>query len=127
MERGYFMSSVEEKQAKIVNALIKANQRGDITWKPLENNPGCVFTQINDKFVYLDNYHSNGTDSIKVEIYANGDMADSFVDDDLSSSDVTSVTNETWFMTLTGLLESARRKSSGADEILDSLLKDLGE
>lgn len=40
MERGYFMSSVEEKQAKIVNALIKANQRGDITWKPLENNPG---------------------------------------------------------------------------------------
>lgn len=54
-------------------------------------------------------------------------MADSFVDDDLSSSDVTSVTNETWFMALTGLLESARRKSSGADEILDSLLKDLGE
>lgn len=121
------MSSVEEKQAKIVNALIKSNQNGKLTWKVYDEEPGCVYTEVSDKMIYLNNHHNQGTDSVKVEIFANGMLADSFLDDDLYSSEIQPVTNDTWFMTLTGLLESARRKSTGADEVLDSLLKDLGE
>jgi hypothetical protein len=121
------MTSKEEKQAMIVNALVKSNQQGKLTWKPFEADPKIVYTQVGDKTIYLENYHSNGTDSIKVEIYANGGLADKFIDDDLIDAQVASVTNETWFQTLTALIESGRRKATGADEVLDSLLKDLGE
>lgn len=121
------MSLIQDKQAKIVNGLYKSTQRGKIKWLPFEDEPGCVTAEISDKQVYINEYHSNDTDSVKLEIYANGVLADSFIDDELSSSEVESVTNEGWFLTMTSLLENARRKSTGADEVLDSLLKDLGE
>ena len=120
------MSTVQEKQARIINALVKSNQRGKIQWKIFDGEPGCVFTEIAEKYIYLNNFHSDGTDSIKVEIYYNDTLADDFLDDDLSSSEVQPVTGESWFVTLKRLLEDARRKATGADEVLDSLLKDLG-
>jgi hypothetical protein len=121
------MSPVGEKQAKLANALIKSDQRGKLIWKPYSEDEGCVYTEVGGKMIYLDEYHNNGTDSVKVEIYFNGVLADSFIDDDLPSSGVRPLTNDNWYTALTWLLESARRKSSGADEVLDSLLKDLDE
>ncbi|TCP98163.1 hypothetical protein C8J46_105316 [Sphingomonas sp. PP-F2F-A104-K0414] len=117
----------EEKQAMIVNALVKSNLQGKLTWKPFEPVPGTVYTEVGGKMVYLSNVRNNELDSIQVEIYADGGLADKFVDDDLVDAQVASVSNDTWFLTLTGLLVSARRKSTGADEVLDSLLKDLEE
>ncbi len=125
------MSSIQEKQAKIVNALLRSNRTGKLKWLPYEgeNDEGeseTVYTSINGKLIYVSKYHHQGTDSIRIQIYAGGNLVDTFLDDDLSSSEETSVMSENWYQTMTALLEQASRMATGADEILDDLLKDLG-
>lgn len=119
------MIMAHDKQAMLVNALIKANQDGKLKWEVHEEGAGTVYTEVNEKIIYLSDYHNEGLDSIKVEIYTEGKLADSFLDDDLSTSAVESIFSDSWYMTMTYLLEQSQRMASSADQVLDSLLKDL--
>lgn len=119
------MMTIEEKQALIVNALVKSNEQGKLTWKPFEADPSVISTEVGNKIIYLEAIHQNDTDSIKVEIYADGVLSDKFLDDDLASTEVVPATDASWYLTLSSLLTSGQRKSTGTDEVLDSLLKDL--
>lgn len=121
------MMTIEEKQALIVNALVKGNEQGKLAWKPFEADPSVVYTEVGNKMIYLEAIHQNDTDSIKVEIYADGNFSDKFVDDDLATSNIVPVKDDSWYLTLSALLASGQRKSTGTDEVLDSLLKDLIE
>lgn len=119
------MSLVHDKQARLVNALIKANQQRKLKWLAWEQDQSCVYTEIGDKVINLSKQYLNGTESVKVEIYQNGNLADTFIDDDLSSADVEVVHKDNWYVAMVALMEDALRQSTGADEVLDSLLRDL--
>lgn len=119
------MTSIQDKQAKLVNSLIIANKQRRLTWEQLENGNGAVYAEVNGKVIVVSDYSSNGTDSIKLEIYTDNKLAESFLDDDLSTADVVPVGDGGWYTNMTALLEQSRRLASSADEVLDSLLKDL--
>lgn len=119
------MSSLVEKQARLVNAIHKANNLGNLKWHASEAVSDIFYTSVKDNLIYLSMIDENGTESVKVEIFVNGEFVESFIDDDLAASEIKPIGFDYWFQALTSLLDYAKRSASGVDKILDELIKYL--
>lgn len=120
------MSYKEKKQALLVNALLKANSNKKLEWG-FSDNPfeTYFYTKINEKIIYISAIENKGVDSIKIEIHLDGNIIDSFIDDDLIGIDIEPEGYEYWYQAMSALLDQAKAMANGSDAVLDSLLEDL--
>jgi hypothetical protein len=114
------------KQAALVGGLFKKTAAGQLEWKPSVGD---------DQFqVSFRNYTvrielmagRQGPDYVIQVINENGNIADSFSDNDIKNEEGAPL-GQSWFGIMRELHLMARRSALGADKALDALLKEIDE
>jgi len=118
------MATTLEKLRGLVESLCTRTQTGTLTW--IEAEGGGIYVQIGSALIILnDEPGSNFENDIRVSIYSDGNKIDSFTDTIFSGHSPTLTSASSYYQLLSDTLSMGRRQASGAEMVLDQLLKDL--
>lgn len=110
-----------DKRIELAKTLITLTNSGDIDWEILSSDDTVVSNLHNGRIVVSRESMQSSVD-IFVRVYNSaGNIAEEFSDVTLKELE----DDFPWFGKLNEMLEAARRKALGADELLDQIIQEL--
>ncbi|OAM75589.1 hypothetical protein [Devosia elaeis] len=115
---------MSDQRVQIIELLIRQTEAGKLEWEEGVND-GQYKVEVGSNTVLLSEKIRDGNPIIVVRLYnSNGALAETFTDEDLPSNDE----NEYyWYKPMENLLNRARRKALGTDEVMKSIIETLGK
>jgi hypothetical protein len=120
--------STVDKYAYLVERLYEMTLSSELNWKETDYI-GRFTTKIGKRNIELDTENPRGAGDPDVYIYIKDDFGktlESFSDVDLADSVPRVRGYNNYYSLMFDLLKRVARKASGAEEVLDSVLEDLG-
>jgi|GEM_PF-2012171 hypothetical protein len=115
-----------DQRIKIVELLIQRTGKGALPWETGFDD-GTFKVDIGSNTVVIGEKKVSGRATIVVRLYNElGTLVESFNDEDLKDPE-DSQHDYYWFSAMSDLLEAARRKALGADEVIQSIIDGLTE
>lgn len=111
---------MSEKWVLLLKSIIKLTNDGLLKWEETSDEDAFQ-TQVGEVTVEVELRPQFLEYSVRI-IGADGRTVDHF-----GASDINNLTGSSWFEDVEHLIDSIRRRLSGADEVLDKLLKSLSE
>lgn len=111
---------MSEKWISLVSLLIRLTRDGLLKWEET-SDPDAFQTNLQDVTIEVELLPAMADYQIRI-IGPKGKTVDTFGD-----AEMRSLTNDTWFGEMETLVNTIRRRLSGADQVLDKLLKLLQE
>jgi hypothetical protein len=118
-------ASTNDKYAFLVEKLYEDTSRGKMPWRISERN--LYSTPIGENYIELSSKERNGDTDIYVYIMdKDGNVLDSFSDVDLADAMPRILGFNSYFSLMFDLLRRVGRRASGAEDVLDNILRGLG-
>lgn len=122
----------EEKLAEVVRRLHRKSAEGNIEWRA---DPGddYFFAEVGDRVVRIGYFHYHGDDGDPVTdmeiaiLDSSGNVLETIRDTTLYSIPLKIAGYSGWFAYMSALYEAARRKVTGAEEAVNTLLEELSD
>lgn len=110
-----------DKRIELAKTLITLTDAGDIDWEVLSDD-NTVVTNLHNGRIVVSRESIQSSVDIVVRVYNSvGNIAEEFSDITLKE-----ISNDfPWFTKLNEMLEGARRKALGSDELLDQIIQEL--
>jgi len=121
------MPSTSERLRSLVEGLYAATRNGNLSWE-VTSDDRTFKTQISNNRIEVNiEPGGNGSDDIRVTVYnSSGVQVDSFVDTYFNRMKPANADFDGYFSLMLSLYESARRNATGADRVLDEIIRSLG-
>jgi hypothetical protein len=96
-----------------------------LSWE--QNSAGQLYVSIASGTLFLEKTNNNvGEDLIVFKLFGRDDkLAEKFSDDEIAYDPLTPEGFNSWFDICNALCELAKRRASGADDVLDSMIDEL--
>jgi hypothetical protein len=120
-----------EKQRRLVELLLDRTKAGKVDWKPTPDPEMFQVSSPNSTIQLRTIYRSDASepDYLVIVLNSEGEVVDTFNDVELFKDqvDLPESMRISYFNILKDMHERARRNAKGADRVLDSILKELGD
>lgn len=121
------MAAIRDKLRSLVEGLYLGSNNGSIKWSRFENSDS-FYTEVDGGNIEIGKgQNARGEPVVLVTIYnGEGQKVDSFDDDYFKDLAPIYFHRGGYFEMMNDIIETARRSATGADQIIDSILRNIG-
>lgn len=114
------------KRGRLIESLYRKTLSNSIEWIARESD--MVMAQIGQRIVRLTcGPNENLLEILEIANPSDGTILEKFNDEEVEGEPDQQLGEQSWYGMMQNLRELARRQATGADEAIDSVLKELGD